>query len=76
VVPDLNKKFKVAAGDFEAVVIHKRKGYYYFVGSKGSCCEGEKSSYHVLVGRSRKLKGPYTDQEGRNLTQRGVEHCC
>lgn len=70
-VPDLNKKFKVAAGDFEAVVIHKRKGYYYFIGSKGSCCEGEKSSYHVLVGRSRKLKGPYIDQEGRNLTQRG-----
>ncbi|WP_286767931.1 family 43 glycosylhydrolase [Sphingobacterium sp. UBA865] len=71
VVLDLNKKFKVAAGDFEAVVIHKRKGYYYFVGSKGSCCEGEKSSYHVLVGRSRHLKGPYVDQEGRNLTQRG-----
>ncbi len=38
-VPDLNKKFKVAAGDFEAVVIYKRKGYYYFIGSKGPCCD-------------------------------------
>lgn len=70
-IPDLDKKFKVAAGDFEAVVIHKRKDYYYFIGSKGSCCEGEKSSYHVLVGRSKNLKGPYLDQEGRDLTQRG-----
>lgn len=70
-VPDLNKKFKVAAGDFEAVVIHKRKGYYYFIGSKGSCCEGEKSTYHVLVGRSKNLKGPYLDREGRDLAQRG-----
>ncbi|PUV26114.1 MULTISPECIES: family 43 glycosylhydrolase [Sphingobacterium] len=70
-IPDLKKKFKVAAGDFEAVVIHKRKGYYYFIGSKGSCCEGEKSTYHVLVGRSKKLQGPYLDQEGRDLTQRG-----
>jgi len=70
-VLDLNKKFKVAAGDFEAVVIHKRKDYYYFIGSKGSCCEGEKSSYHVLVGRSKNLMGPYLDREGRDLTQRG-----
>lgn len=70
-VPDLNQKFKVAAGDFEAVVIHKRKEYYYFIGSKGSCCEGEKSSYHVLVGRSRNLKGPYIDRQGRDLAQRG-----
>ena len=70
-VLDLSKKFKVAAGDFEAVVIHKRNGYYYFIGSKGSCCEGEKSNYHVLVGRSRDLKGPYLDKQGRDLTHRG-----
>src|SRR5690606_29034120 len=33
-VPDLSKKFKVAAGDFEAVMIHKKDDFYYFFGSK------------------------------------------
>lgn len=70
-VPDLSQKFKIAAGDFEAVVIHKRKDYYYFIGSKGSCCEGVNSTYHVLVGRSKKLEGPYLDKEGRDIRKRG-----
>jgi len=70
-VPDLSKKFKIAAGDFEAVVIHKRNGYYYFIGSKGSCCDGVNSTYHVLVARSKNLEGPYLDNEGRDIINRG-----
>ncbi|UIR54729.1 family 43 glycosylhydrolase [Sphingobacterium sp. SRCM116780] len=70
-VLDMHKKFKVAAGDFEAVVIHKRKDFYYFFGSKGSCCEGAKSTYHILVGRAKQLQGPYYDREGHDLTNRG-----
>lgn len=69
---DLNKKIKIAAGDWEAVMIHKKDNYYYFFGSKGSCCEGVNSKYHVLVGRSEHLLGPYIDQEGRNITERGT----
>ncbi len=65
------QKFKVAAGDFEAVIIHKRKDYYYFIGSKGSCCEGKKSTYRVLVGRSRTLQGPYLDKNGKDIAERG-----
>ena len=70
-VQDMNEKFKLAAGDFEAVVIHKRQGYYYFFGSKGTCCEGRNSTYHVMVARSENLKGPYLDKEGRNIAERG-----
>ncbi|MCY4780115.1 family 43 glycosylhydrolase [Sphingobacterium sp. UT-1RO-CII-1] len=70
-VVDLSDKFKVAAGDFEAVVIHKRQGYYYFLGSKGTCCEGEKSTYHVMVARSKSLKGPYLDKEGQDIAEPG-----
>ncbi|MCL7986438.1 family 43 glycosylhydrolase [Sphingobacterium sp. lm-10] len=65
------EKFKLAAGDFEAVIIHKRNDYYYFIGSKGSCCEGKKSTYRVLVGRSSTLKGPYLDKQGRDIAERG-----
>jgi len=65
------EKVKIAAGDFEAVTIYKKGEYYYFLGSKGSCCEGANSKYHVLVGRSKQLLGPYVDQQGRDLRERG-----
>lgn len=70
-VPDLSQKVKIAAGDFEAVMIHKRGDYYYFFGSKGSCCEGADSKYHVLVARSENLMGPYLDKGGYAITDRG-----
>lgn len=70
-VPNLNDKTKIAAGDFEAVMIHKRGGYYYFFGSKGSCCEGVNSQYRVLIARSTALKGPYLDKEGNDIRERG-----
>ncbi len=70
-IADLSQKVKIAAGDYEAVMIHKRSGYYYFFGSKGSCCDGANSQYHVLVARSKHLMGPYVDKEGRAITDRG-----
>ncbi|WP_257668383.1 family 43 glycosylhydrolase [Parapedobacter tibetensis] len=69
-VPDLDEKFKIAAGDFEAVMIHKRDDYYYFFGSKGSCCDGANSQYHVLVARSKNLTGPYLDKVGKDIAER------
>src|SRR3546814_453043 len=48
-----------------------RGDYYYFFGSKGSCCEGADSKYHVLVARSENLKGPYLDKGGYAITDRG-----
>ncbi|AOM79399.1 family 43 glycosylhydrolase [Pedobacter steynii] len=70
-VKNLNDKVKIAAGDFEAVMIHKRKGYYYFFGSKGSCCSGSSSTYHVRVARSAALLGPYLDKDGKSIAERG-----
>lgn len=71
-VPDLQQKFKIAAGDWEAAMIHKRDGYYYLFGSKGSCCEGANSKYHVMVARSKSLKGPYLDRSGKDVNMRGA----
>jgi len=70
-VPNPGEKFKIAAGDWEAVTIHKREGFYYFFGSKGSCCEGANSQYHVLVARSADLRGPYLDRNGKDIAERG-----
>ena len=70
-VADPTAKIKVAAGDIEAVMIHYKNGFYYYFGSKENCCEGADSKYHVVVGRSKNLKGPYLDQLGNPLTERG-----
>ncbi len=64
-------KIQLAAGDWEAAMLHKRDGYYYFFGSKGSCCEGANSQYKVLTARSKTLNGPYLDRLGKPITQRG-----
>jgi arabinan endo-1,5-alpha-L-arabinosidase len=71
-IPDLTKKIKIAAGDMEAVMIHKRNGYYYFFGSKENCCEGAASRYNIRVGRSKTLFGPYTDKDGNDLKERNT----
>lgn len=66
-------KRQVAGTFMEAAYIHKRGGYYYLFGSAGTCCEGEKSTYRVTVGRSRDLFGPYVDKEGRALLDNHFE---
>lgn len=71
-IPDLTSKFKVAAGDIEGVMVHKRGEYYYFFGSKGSCCDGANSSYNLRVARSKDLRGPYLDKDGNDLKDRGA----
>ena len=64
-------KFQIADGGFEGSYIYKHDGYYYFFGSSGTCCEGADSTYHLRVGRSKSLKGPYVDREGKPLMAGG-----
>lgn len=70
-VKNMDRKIKIAAGDFEAVMIYRHKDYFYFLGSKGSCCEGKNSTYRVMAARSKNLLGPYLDKEGNDITARG-----
>ena len=57
---------KIAGGLIEATMIVKHDGYYYLIGSAGSCCEGAKSTYRLVMTRSRNLFGPYVDRNGRS----------
>jgi arabinan endo-1,5-alpha-L-arabinosidase len=54
------------AGDaaIEAPFIYKHAKYYYLFVSFDYCCRGEKSTYKMVVGRSEKVMGPYTDKDG------------
>jgi len=55
----------------EAPFIFKKNGYYYLFQSWDLCCRGENSTYKVVVGRSKKVTGPYFDKEGKSLNEGG-----
>lgn len=52
---------------YEGSYIFKKDGWYYYMGSTGTCCEGANSTYNVRVARSRNIKGPYRDSEGMDI---------
>jgi len=58
-------------GALEAPFIFKKNGYYYQFLSWDLCCRGEKSTYKVVVGRSKTITGPYLDKEGKSLNEGG-----
>ncbi|WP_200974528.1 arabinan endo-1,5-alpha-L-arabinosidase [Echinicola sp. 20G] len=55
----------------EAPFIFKKNGYYYLFVSFDLCCRGEKSTYKMVVGRSKNIKGPYLDREGISMYNGG-----
>lgn len=67
----IGQKFQIADTSYEAPYIIKRDGFYYLFVSAGTCCDGENSTYHVKVGRSKSVKGPYKDQKGIPLLEGG-----
>lgn len=58
-------------GALEAPFIFKKNGYYYQFLSWDLCCRGEKSTYKVVVGRSKNITGPYEDKDGKSLNEGG-----
>lgn len=65
-----NNPVDAGGNAIEAPFIFKKGDYYYFFASIDYCCKGENSTYKVIVGRSKKVKGPYLDKDGVEL-QRG-----
>ena len=55
----------------EAPFILKHNGWYYLFVSWDYCCRGSKSNYRVAVGRSKKIKGPYKDRDGKDMRKGG-----
>ena len=57
--------------DCEATDMMYRDGWYYLLGTHGTCCDGANSTYNILVGRSRKVTGPYLDNMGMDMLKGG-----
>ncbi len=65
-----NKPINIAI-DCEATDLIYRDGWYYLLGDHGTCCDGANSTYNIVVGRSRKVTGPYLDNMGRDMLKGG-----
>ena len=57
--------------DCEASSLIYRDGWYYLLGTHGTCCDGVNSTYNIVVGRSRSVTGPYLDNVGRDMLKGG-----
>lgn len=55
----------------EAAILIHEGGWYYLLATHGSCCRGADSGYNIRMGRSRKVTGPYLDQEGIDMIRGG-----
>ena len=61
-------------GDWQAIeapfVVH-HDGFYYLFVSFDLCCRGTKSTYRTMVGRSKRVTGPYVDAEDISMLEGG-----
>ena len=57
--------------DCEATDLMYNDGWYYLLGTHGTCCDGANSTYNIVVGRSKKVTGPYLDNVGRDMLKGG-----
>ena len=62
---------QAVAIDCEASDLIFRDGWYYLLGTHGTCCDGVNSTYNIVVGRSRSVTGPYLDNVGRDMRHGG-----
>jgi arabinan endo-1,5-alpha-L-arabinosidase len=50
-------------GAIEAPFVVRKGQYFYLFVSFGFCCRGVDSTYKIVVGRSKRATGPYTDRD-------------
>lgn len=62
---------EAGAAEIEAPFIFKKGDYYYLFASWGLCCKGADSTYHLVVGRAKKVTGPYLDRAGKDMNDGG-----
>ncbi|MFC0877837.1 family 43 glycosylhydrolase [Saccharicrinis sp. FJH2] len=70
--PAIDDNPKDAGGNaIEAPFVFKKGKYYYLFASIDYCCKGPRSTYKIIVGRSKDLAGPYKDKDGNELKYGG-----
>ena len=57
--------------DCEASVMMYNNGWYYLLGTHGTCCDGVNATYNIICGRSKNPNGPFIDNVGRTMIEGG-----
>jgi len=57
--------------NLEATTMIYHDGWYYLLGTHGSCCRGADSGYNIRVGRSKEVTGPFLDDDGVDMLEGG-----
>lgn len=65
-----NKPVNLAI-DMEATDMIYHDGWYYLLGTHGTCCDGANSTYNIRVTRSRNVTGPFLDNTGIDALKGG-----
>jgi arabinan endo-1,5-alpha-L-arabinosidase len=60
----------VTSKGLEASYIYQHDSYYYLFASIDTCC-ATNATYHIIVGRSTSITGPYTDKGGTSMLTGG-----
>jgi arabinan endo-1,5-alpha-L-arabinosidase len=50
----------------EGTFIIRGPKYYYIFASRGICCKGLNSTYQIVIGRAKDIKGPYLNKNGES----------
>lgn len=66
-----NNPVDAGGNAIEAPFIFQKGKYYYLFASTDYCCKGPQSTYKMIVGRSKNVKGPYLDKEGKSMATAG-----
>ena len=70
--PSVDDNPKDAGGNaIEAPFVFYKNGYYYLFASIDYCCKGIKSTYKMIIGRSKKMNGPFIDKNGTDMAKGG-----
>ncbi len=66
-----NNPVDAGGNAIEAPFIFKKGKYYYLFASIDYCCKGVNSTYKMVVGRAKKVTGPYLDRNGTSMATGG-----
>ena len=62
---------RAGPAEIEGPFLFKKGDYYYLFVSWGLCARGKNSTYRMVMGRSKDIKGPYLDKEGKDMAKGG-----
>lgn len=70
--PAVDDNPKDAGGNaIEGPFVYRKGKYFYLFASIDYCCKGPKSTYKMIVARSKKLLGPYVDSHNKPMRYGG-----